>query len=643
MRRACFQIVFFALLSYAQDSSPSLASLQAQLEAVKALLPPTCPASSFLQRNATGWVCVTPIRGLDNTGGWCRASLDGSLSVSCNESVSPHGQSPPDCKPPGGKWLGYNATRGAWICACNVGWSGTSCEVSDLTTPSFMLVPSCYPSGWSSLYRLVVGRLVCECLSDWTGSNCEEYCGASCQLSGPLPPPPPSPPPRPLPPSPEPSILLMPPPSPPPPNPISTPIFNATTISQAQVGNLTLTAGNFIINGQLGILSGRTLTIDRGVNLYFLPGASIVLRGCSLLVSGTFESPVTFLPYPGSDGSTTNALVFMGGFNYSAITFQNVVFMNLGSALSERSSAGDNFGSFVATNLTLMNTTISFTFAITISVLGFRLQSSTFSVRYTWNITCMDAVNSTIVFSTYASRSNTPSDLYSLATDRYDIMLPAELHNSTLVETELIFDAGIYSCCWHFAYVPIVEVYDSRLSSFIATAIPRVGLERITDAFGNAFYDAWSAGSVFFFGCLFLDVPVLTVSSTSLSSSLFYFNANSSGFRLYGTQTETIVVNCTFIGTGSGIGFIVDGRLTMNSSIISGIDTLFLLNANTRNVLVNNNTFSTPSLDSTPPFIVINNSPYDADFTGNFWGDRVISSSLIFDAFDDVSLGEVKL
>ena len=164
MRSAVLWLVFLLALLVQAQPPPSLASLQVQLEALKAQLPPTCNGSSFLQRNSTGWFCVTPIRQSGNSSGWCRASQDGSETITCDTSPSLLG-SPPDCKPPGGKWLGYNATRGGWICVCNAGWSGTSCNVSTgVQQVACSTPPVCVASGWTGVYQYVNGTMVCHCL-----------------------------------------------------------------------------------------------------------------------------------------------------------------------------------------------------------------------------------------------------------------------------------------------------------------------------------------------------------------------------------------------------------------------------------------------------------------------------------------------
>ena len=193
--------LFLTLLVQAQPP-PSLASLQAQLEALKAQLPPTCNGSSFLQRNSTGWFCVTPVRQSgSNSSGWCRASQDGSETITCDVSPSLLG-SPPDCRPPGGKWLGFsNATLGGWICVCNAGWSATSCNISTgVQEIACSAPPVCISAGWSGLYRFVDGGMVCDCLPGWGAVDCgHEELGLPPVPPSPLPPPPsPPPPPAPL-------------------------------------------------------------------------------------------------------------------------------------------------------------------------------------------------------------------------------------------------------------------------------------------------------------------------------------------------------------------------------------------------------------------------------------------------------------
>ena len=174
MRSAVLWLLFLLALLVQAQPPPSLASLQAQLEALKAQLPPTCNGSSFLQRNSNGWLCVTPVRQSGNSSGWCRASQDGSETITCDVSPALLG-SPPDCRPPGGKWLGFNSTLGGWICVCNAGWSGTSCNVSTGVQQIACSTPQvCVASGWTGLYQYVNGAIVCQCLQGWSGLNCSQ-------------------------------------------------------------------------------------------------------------------------------------------------------------------------------------------------------------------------------------------------------------------------------------------------------------------------------------------------------------------------------------------------------------------------------------------------------------------------------------
>jgi hypothetical protein len=196
MRSAVLWLVLLLALLVQAQPPPSLASLQAQLEALKAQLPPTCNGSSFLQRNATGWTCVTPVRQSGNSSGWCRASQDGSETITCDASPSLLG-SPPDCRPPGAKWLGYNSTRGGWICVCNVGWTGTSCNVSTAEQQNACSAPPvCVAPGWIGFYQYVNGTMVCQCLQGWGGVDCgQEESSTSLGVPPPSPPSPPPPPP----------------------------------------------------------------------------------------------------------------------------------------------------------------------------------------------------------------------------------------------------------------------------------------------------------------------------------------------------------------------------------------------------------------------------------------------------------------
>jgi hypothetical protein len=135
----------------------NLVNLQAQLTSLAALVPPTCTSPSFLQRTASGWLCKAPVPSLATASGWCQAAPS-TGAVTCS-AAAPQAASPGfSCLPPGGAWMGYNATAG-WYCVCQPGWSGAAC-----TTPApviagvFCGVP---PPCATGQYAYVNGAFVC--------------------------------------------------------------------------------------------------------------------------------------------------------------------------------------------------------------------------------------------------------------------------------------------------------------------------------------------------------------------------------------------------------------------------------------------------------------------------------------------------
>ena len=113
---------------------PSLASLAARIAALQAAMPPTsCDApGSFLQRDAGGaWTCVAPIAPAAAAGAFCRASAASSSAaggaIVCDQPAAVALAQPPQCLPPGGQRLGYDAVSG-WVCICVSGWTGASCN-----------------------------------------------------------------------------------------------------------------------------------------------------------------------------------------------------------------------------------------------------------------------------------------------------------------------------------------------------------------------------------------------------------------------------------------------------------------------------------------------------------------------------------
>ena len=131
----------------------SLASLEAQLAALQAQLPPPCNGSSFLQRTAAGgWACASPVPNLSAAAGWCRAAPS-TGGLAC-DAAAPQ---PPGVSglPPGGTWRGYNASAGGWVCVCAPGWTGPACA----TQPPIAGV-SCGapPPCTTNLYNYTPGR-----------------------------------------------------------------------------------------------------------------------------------------------------------------------------------------------------------------------------------------------------------------------------------------------------------------------------------------------------------------------------------------------------------------------------------------------------------------------------------------------------
>ncbi len=169
----------------------TLASLQAQIAELQASLPPPCTGSSFLQRTAAGaWTCVTPLSAAAG-GGFCRATAGQSGqtagSVACDAALP----TPPDCMPPGGAHLDYDGS--AWLCTCNAGYSGKSCNVTGTgATAGCSAVPQCSVAHSTGLYQYVGGAWSCVCLAGWGGSDCSVI--PSPPPHPPLPPPPPRPP-----------------------------------------------------------------------------------------------------------------------------------------------------------------------------------------------------------------------------------------------------------------------------------------------------------------------------------------------------------------------------------------------------------------------------------------------------------------
>ena len=135
----------------------NLVNLQAQLTSLAALVPPTCTSPSFLQRTASGWLCKAPVASLATASGWCQAAPS-TGAVTCS-AAAPQAASPGfSCLPPGGAWMGYNASAG-WYCVCQPGWSGAACTTpAPLSAGMFCGAP---PACATGQYAFVNGAFVC--------------------------------------------------------------------------------------------------------------------------------------------------------------------------------------------------------------------------------------------------------------------------------------------------------------------------------------------------------------------------------------------------------------------------------------------------------------------------------------------------
>jgi hypothetical protein len=155
-----------------------VASLQAQIASLQATLAfPDCADGEFLQFTASGlWQCASPVHA-GTAGQFCRAASDpGDAPVMCDVGA-PQVEKPPDCQPPGAKFLTYSAQSG-WVCVCAAGYTGASCNVSAGGGASG--VESCNPPaacaspGSTGLYQWLPNddRWVCHCQSGYSGDDC---------------------------------------------------------------------------------------------------------------------------------------------------------------------------------------------------------------------------------------------------------------------------------------------------------------------------------------------------------------------------------------------------------------------------------------------------------------------------------------
>jgi alpha-tubulin suppressor-like RCC1 family protein len=497
--------------------------------------------------------------------------------------------------------------------------------------------------------------------------------------------PPPMPPPNPLrPPSPPPRP--PPPPSPPPPP--------TSSVTGTQLGNVTFTSGRFyVISGTFGILAGRTLTIEAGVTVLYVPGAQIVIKGGSLSLLGTSQQPVTFMPQPGVDGSGVSALVFQAGVDYGGVLLQNAVWSDLGSALVDSASAGSNSGALVnAVNLTFINTALSF--SQTTSLISAVLLNATLtSTSPLFNLRDASLTASTLTFQpSQASGVYVTQSASTLHWGTFRGQEAVTLHNvqgnGSSVSLRLpgenyrtgalsIFDSSFTNSVFQFTGPAVtgsmLVVYDSSFTScgttgaaaWLYNTTMTGGTLDVTDQYlGQVVVSASSFSGMQRFAAVttltastssFAGMSSLSAGSLAATDSTFLFNST------LGLPVQSANMNlqrCTLTGSGHGVGVVVGGTLSMTGCTVSGVDTVLVLNAGASSVAVSGSALlSSLGADSAaPPYIVENRSPYNANLQGNFWGDAFMTvagvdatsgeptyvlSRFIYDVYTVVQYGEV--
>jgi hypothetical protein len=423
-------------------------------------------------------------------------------------------------------------------------------------------------------------------------------------------------------------------------------------------------------------VTGSTLTINAGVTVYYEPGASIVLKGAQLLVLGTPLAPVVFAPQPTSDGSTCSGLVFQSGFNYSSMILQNAIFINLGNALIDSVVAGPNVGALSATNLTFNSTNAALAPAVTVG--GLVLISTNASFASTTLLSSISCLASSLSFGGWnpvsltggilsacaiTSNTNNPFTLAGIQSTNGSLNLNVQygwqasssflISASTFNSTKIAWNVGGWFHTYSLSFV------GCSLSNVSASFYPGPS-DSLLASFDNSYINqgTWAIG-----------VPMSIINSSwvlgsagtfmvtgglTASSSAFDFSSMATGFPV----TNAAFSGCTLVGGGHNTGLVVDGSLLMNGSSLSGVDTLFVLNPDSTNVVVANSilTSSLTSAGSAPPYLVNNSSPYGANMQHNFWGSgfqaqtgtnalngapQYALSSFIYDFIIDVNLGIV--
>jgi hypothetical protein len=515
------------------------------------------------------------------------------------------------------------------------------------TTAAAPMPPACMPPGGQAL-RFTGSAWLCACAPGWSGASCTQ------PGSPPPPPPPPAPPPPPLPPfvSPPPRPPPSPPPPPAPPLPPAPP-FNY--LSGVQAGNVTFYSGSdVIISATFVVLTGRSLTIQPGVTVYYQAGASIVIKGAGVLsVQGTPDSPVMFTAAAGVDGSGVVALSLQNAFDYAGLLIQNVVWANLGAALVD---VGTNTGVVRGANWTLVNTT--WATSLQTSLAGLLLSDAaalTFSMVDASSValSSLACTHSSISVTAYGSVAFDSGALSGCALSVNMNMNMGWSTGGGMTLSGVAIDASALA---------VKSAWGTSLSFTDCT----LGASSITSTL--AFYGPvaytflrstlrssrfmctgnYNTCTLAFDGSSLVDLSGLTstiITAVSISSSVVSWSTPD-GVSLI----NAVAAQSSFTGPGFGAGITALGSFAMSACNVTGADTLLTFAPATTGTptVTGCSLLSTvsPASGAAPPFVVNNRSPADVRVAGNFWGAEFTAApsqlpSYIYDVFDDLTVGEV--
>jgi hypothetical protein len=430
---------------------------------------------------------------------------------------------------------------------------------------------------------------------------------------------------------------------------------------------------DYYIGSLFAILASHTLTIEAGVNVYYEPGASILLKGGRLRVLGTVDEPVTFAPQHGSDGSAVKALVLMAGFNYSAMVLQNAIFDNVGQSVVDNPSAGSNVGSLSAANITLIGGTTAFAFPINInqdnnvplsqpiSINGFTIRQSTVSFRASnpgiviSNLNCLDSVLTMYLTAHIGAGLATNCSFVGLGVgpdingNGYSPEKVLKVAGVTFVSSTILLDAnwpGVTSAAFPLqfsecTFIACEMLWGQSLRSPLASmwhAHP-LQLSIVRSSFLNCSLNSrqeqgGSGSWLLQYGnsASFLSLTSSTVTGTSFDIlggvviDLSYVELPEGGLVL-GQHGANTITQSTFrpsLGPDSdSIALVVNGLLAMADSMLDGFTTLFVFGPGSASVSVSNCLLlsSLNASASPPPYLVENNSPYSTNLSNNYWGD----------------------